>query len=171
MAEIILKEKYDIDITMMSDDKIKDKIITYIICDIYESAQLMLEVVNLRMVHNPEDILFVAVTWKAPKEIFDLIINKFNKNNISLEHVNKYNQTVLDNALLHNSASYMIISLIKGGANYQRKIPNWDITHLQFYLNINKKHEHIIRAIQACIEQRETSTWDQIIKFTTSIFT
>ncbi len=107
--------------------------------------------INLRNMENPESLFSDAITVGASKNIFEVLIAAFKRDDISLDIPNKYGMTALDSAFVDNHFDG-IEALIMGGANYKRVIPGRHMTHLDFYTTHNPTMQDKINVV---IERRK----------------
>jgi hypothetical protein len=100
---------------------------------------------------DPGSLFSDAITARASKNIFEVLIAAFKRDDISLDFPNEYGMTALDSAFVSKHFDG-IEALIMGGANYKRMIPEHYMTTLDVYLKRNPTMQDKINSV---IERRK----------------
>ncbi len=129
--------------------------------------------INLSNMEDPQSILLIAVIARASKDIFEVLITAFKRDDISLDLPNEYGMTALDSAFVRKHFDG-IEALIMAGANYKRMVPGRPITYLDFYTTYNPTMQDKINAVierRKKTDQQEANSssisvlWSEIVSF------
>jgi hypothetical protein len=93
----------------------------------------LLQLIDLKLIETPEDFLFTAINSRISAQSLSILVEAFNRQGVSVDSERPTSQrTAFDDACL-DGYKEGVEALIKGGANYQRKMPNSMNSYLDFY--------------------------------------